>query len=119
MLKGLITFIVVILITSISYADSLTVSWENPDDSRVTGIYIYHSTIKEDVVNKTVEPLDVSIPTNQVTIDGLNYGDDFYVGATSHDDNNNESEMSKVLYTVVGQQYVPSPPSELKIINIE
>lgn len=74
-----------------SSAVMVTLSWEQPNDDRVTGYNIYYSTVNGD----WAEPA-FSLPDNQtsVDIDDLEPGTQYYFTATSFDADSNESDFS-------------------------
>lgn len=111
MKKSIFAFIVLafVLTASICFARDLQVSWTNPDDNRVTGVYVYYGQTKQAVLDKTTQ-IDVQAPENAVVITDLVPGDALFIGATSHDANGRESVFSDIISTVV--------PPESTVIEI-
>lgn len=101
--------LIIILAASIGYARDLQVSWTLPDDSRVTGVNVYWGQTEQEVRDK-VNLIEVPAPGTSTVITDLVIGDPFFVGATSHDANGNESVFSDIIATKV--------PAESIVIEI-
>jgi len=89
MIRRIIIVIALLLIPVFALAEDVTLSWIAPDDDRVTGFYVYHGT------NKPRAQVDVGF-VETYTISAYNTGDTFYITATSHDAEGNESIMGEI-----------------------
>ena len=83
------------------HAADVTLSWDKPNDSRITGYNIYYGTVDPDF--KSAPPGQSVQSADQTTclVTGLDEGTHYYFAATSVDADNNESAFSETIgYTV-------------------
>jgi hypothetical protein len=85
------------------HAAEVTLSWENPNDSRITGYKIYYGQTGTDY---TFSPKVTVNDPNQKSflISGLTGGTEYIFAATSFDDHGNESNFSEPITFTVPEQ---------------
>ena len=90
---------IIFAIASVSEAADVTLSWTKPDDSRVTGYYIYYG-IGSEKADFTIIPVSGADITSQA-ISGLVEGQSYNFTATSRDIDDNRSDFATpISYTI-------------------
>ncbi|MFP4257253.1 MAG: fibronectin type III domain-containing protein, partial [Desulfobacterales bacterium] len=80
-----------------AYAAEVTLQWDQPDDDRVTGYYIYYGEKGYDF--DSADP-DITIDdpeTTSAVLSDLEAGAKYEVAAKSFDNDDNESEFSEIV----------------------
>ncbi|MFO7838428.1 MAG: MopE-related protein, partial [Desulfosalsimonadaceae bacterium] len=93
-------------------AAELTLSWNQPDDSRVTGYKIYYGESGTDFQSKPDQTINSAEQTSCI-ISGLVEGQTYAFAATSIDDEGNESGFSKIITHSVGSSTNDSDESDV------
>ncbi|MFO7931880.1 MAG: fibronectin type III domain-containing protein, partial [Desulfosalsimonas sp.] len=83
-----------------AYAAEVTLQWDQPDDDRVKGYYIYYGKASESSYDFESADPNITIEDPETTsteLSDLEAGEDYEVAATSFDEDGNESEFSDVV----------------------
>lgn len=93
-------FIVLLFLPSSLFAASVTLAWDRPGGSAVSGYNIYYGQQGTDYKNSPRKVINSANQT-QLVIEGLEPGAQYVFTATSHDGNGRESDFARAMsYTV-------------------
>lgn len=101
-------FCLLICLPSAAFSAEVTLSWTQPDDSRVTGYMIYYGESGTNFLTAPEQTID-SADITSCTISDLAEGRTYAFAATSFDGNGNESDFSETInYTVADSSPDPN-----------